>query len=310
MGVYSSTPLSGVSVHTGVGVIVCSCERVVSGTSNQRTSKGKGSTLFCVVIVLFGADRNKKLLPTRIRDTIMKRQVLLLAALLLLSASVFAQDIIITRDAQRIESKIKEVSPTEIRYLFWDDQDGPVFVLPTSDIVTVIYQNGRVQVFNHDKPAAANEETKSPSDTTDVSGGVIELSGSRLAPFFILKQGDKETTMNGSELIKFLNTACPAAYNEYIKGFRIYAGGYIMVCCGLGLVIAGALCMDSSVTAGACLLGTGCAASIASVAMAYTGKHKAVNSYKIYNVQCQKQVTTLSLNGQISQDGIGLALRF
>lgn len=184
-GCVSHTPLSGVSVHTGVGVIVCSCERVVSGTSNQRTGKGKGSTLFCVVTVLFGADRNKKLLPTRIRDTVMKRQVLLLTALLWLSASVFAQDIIITRDAQRIESKIKEVSPTEIRYLFWDDQDGPVFVLPTSDIVTVIYQNGRVQVFNHDKPAAANEETKSPSDTTDVSGGVIELSGSRLAPSFI-----------------------------------------------------------------------------------------------------------------------------
>ena len=60
MGVYYVHHF-GVYLHTGVGVIVCSCERVISGTSNQRMSKDKGSTLvFMYGLVGTAARKNIK----------------------------------------------------------------------------------------------------------------------------------------------------------------------------------------------------------------------------------------------------------
>lgn len=76
---------------------------------------------------------------------------------LVLSMLGFAQDIIITRDAKRIESKIQEVSLTEVRYQTWDNLDGPVFVLPTSEISVITFQNGTVKVFDSAKSSIVNE---------------------------------------------------------------------------------------------------------------------------------------------------------
>ncbi len=246
----------------------------------------------------------------------MKRLSLLLACIMV-SLLTFAQDIIITRDAQRIEGKIKEVSPTEIRYLYWDNQDGPVFVLPTAEIATITYQNGKVQVFNNDQPKQMSHEATLVVDTTNLADttqqsddGMIRMSGSRLAPFYILKQDGKETTMDGSELVKFFNTACPEAYNEYIKGVKLYWGGYFLMCGSLGLLVTSLLYIDSGIALWGSLLAASCILDIASITMAYTGKQKARDSYKIYNAQCSKRATTLSLSTQVSQNGIGLALRF
>jgi len=69
----------------------------------------------------------------------------------------FAQDIIITRDAKRIECKIQEVSLAEVRYQIWDNLDGPVFVLPTSEISVITFQNGTVKVFDSAKSSTVNE---------------------------------------------------------------------------------------------------------------------------------------------------------
>ena len=56
----------------------------------------------------------------------------------------FAQDIIITSDAQKIEAKIMEVSKAEIKYKEWDNLEGPLFVMATSEISSVIYSNEKV----------------------------------------------------------------------------------------------------------------------------------------------------------------------
>ena len=69
----------------------------------------------------------------------------------------FCQDVIITKDAKRIECTISEVSSTEVRYKLWDNQQGPTFVLQTTEISSIIFQNGSVQVF--DTPQQAPEQT-------------------------------------------------------------------------------------------------------------------------------------------------------
>lgn len=64
------------------------------------------------------------------------------------TATLFAQDIIVTKDAKKIDAKILEVSKTEIKYKESDNLEGPLFILPVEDIVTIIYANGKVVLYN------------------------------------------------------------------------------------------------------------------------------------------------------------------
>lgn len=70
-----------------------------------------------------------------------------LCLLLVFTIGIIANDVIITRDEKRIEAQIIEVSTSEIKYRDADNLQGPIFVLATNDISTIIYANGKVQVF-------------------------------------------------------------------------------------------------------------------------------------------------------------------
>lgn len=97
------------------------------------------------------------------------KRLILLSVVLFTVVLLHAQDIIITMDAQKIEAKIYEVSKTEIRYKKKNNMDGPMFVLPTSDISSIIYANGEVTVYNKVEEAAKPEtpvETSTASTTT------------------------------------------------------------------------------------------------------------------------------------------------
>lgn len=74
----------------------------------------------------------------------------------MLSSSIWAQDIIVTTDAKKIEAKITEVSKSEIKYKEFDYQDGPTFTLSVEEINSIIYANGKVTLYNQEK---ANEES-------------------------------------------------------------------------------------------------------------------------------------------------------
>lgn len=77
----------------------------------------------------------------------MKKLFFLLTALVA-SVCAFAQDVIVTKDAKKIEAKIIEVSKSEIKYKEFDYQDGPTFILSTDEIATITYGNGKVVVYN------------------------------------------------------------------------------------------------------------------------------------------------------------------
>ena len=91
----------------------------------------------------------------------MKEKSLLLVLILLISALSFAQDVIITSEAQKITAKILEVSKYEIKYKEFDNIDGPTFILETADINTIIYANGKVFFFK------ANENAQIPTEKTE-----------------------------------------------------------------------------------------------------------------------------------------------
>jgi hypothetical protein len=87
-------------------------------------------------------------------------------AILIFAFGVFsaaAQDLIVLRDGNMIEAKVEEISPTEIRYRRFDNLNGPMIVINKSDVFSIRYQNGAVEVINSAPPA--NQQAPSANQT-------------------------------------------------------------------------------------------------------------------------------------------------
>jgi hypothetical protein len=98
---------------------------------------------------------------------------------ILMGTTLFAQDVIVTADAKKIEAKILEVSKTEIKYKEHDNPDGPTFVLGTNEISSIIYANGKVVLYEASTPAAsqgvqAEHVSENVTTITLLSGYVLK----------------------------------------------------------------------------------------------------------------------------------------
>ena len=109
----------------------------VTRTSHQI---GVSSTLLFVITRLNGA-RSTNLM-------IMKKLIVMLLCGVLLPGTLLAQDLITKKDGTNITAKILEVSPNAIKYKDWSNLDGPTFILRTSDVLIVRYENGQNQLFD------------------------------------------------------------------------------------------------------------------------------------------------------------------
>ena len=58
-----------------------------------------------------------------------------------------AYDVITLRNGNQIKAKNTEVNIDNVRYINFDNPDGPVYTIRKSDIVTILYQNGMVDTF-------------------------------------------------------------------------------------------------------------------------------------------------------------------
>jgi hypothetical protein len=75
-------------------------------------------------------------MKTTIKNT---RQLILVAAVLICN-KINAQDIIVTKSNQTLKVKVIEVGTTEIKYKFFDAQDGPLISIKKNDIKTLKIQ--------------------------------------------------------------------------------------------------------------------------------------------------------------------------
>lgn len=218
----------------------------------------------------------------------MKNFIMLLLPLTL-PVMAYSQDIIITKKTEKIEAKIVEVSSNEIKYKKLNNLEGPTFILSSSEIVTVIYENGEVQVFE-DSPLPKNIE-----QATIVADKHIIRSGNS---YFL-----GGVTMRGNTYKEFLNKNCLAAYKEYKKGENMANWGWALLGVGLGLDIGFSWWLPYVwVPALACEI-----ACIPTLIVGYNKMHK---SAEIYNSSCVKQQPQAYWSVNASQNGLGLAFNF
>ena len=82
------------------------------------------------------------------------RQIILTLLSLLVITPLFAQDMIVRRDGTIIQSKVMEVSSSEIKYKKASNPDGPLYTLKLSEILSINYQNGEVERYDNIKEDA------------------------------------------------------------------------------------------------------------------------------------------------------------
>ena len=73
---------------------------------------------------------------------------LLVFLLLLCSASVSAQDVIVKKDGSTIVCRVIEVKGTEIVYKKWGDQNGSNYVMEKSAASAINYESGKRENFS------------------------------------------------------------------------------------------------------------------------------------------------------------------
>ncbi len=83
----------------------------------------------------------------------MKKNMLLLLAVLCIAVTADAQDLIVKTDATKIEAKVLEISTDAVRYKRFSNPDGPTYVLPVTEIHYIQYPNGEKEYYTRTIPA-------------------------------------------------------------------------------------------------------------------------------------------------------------
>ena len=157
------------------------------------------------------------------------KKLSLLIVLLCVSFVTIAQDVIVKKDGSTIQSKGMEINETEIKYKKWSNQDGPLYSISRSEIMSISYENGEVEKFS-----------ENPNDTSDYNNH--EQSQSHFKGAMNPKGTLGYLAINGYKLSdeQVQNLVDPQSYQLYRKAKRQKNAGLILVCIGLASATVGA----------------------------------------------------------------------
>lgn len=220
----------------------------------------------------------------------MKKILSLFVIIVGMASFASAQDIITTVDSQEIKAKILEISSTQVKYVDFNYQDGPVYVFNADEIASITLANGEVKTFAKKE----NPESLSVSNSTITQNPYVLRTGNRY-----YYNGEE---MRGEVYANFLKNNCADAYRLYQHGKSVSTAGWILLGVGVGLDIGFAWWLPYSGYIGlACEI-----ACIPTLIVGYTQMHR---SAEIYNTACiVNSQAYWSINA--SQNGIGIALNF
>ena len=229
----------------------------------------------------------------------MRKIYLLLGVCLMAIVELNAQDIIVTKNAERVESKILEVSKSEVRYKKWSDVEGPTFVLPTEDISTIMYQSGEIEVF--DSKESMSPHKMSLSEQNEL---LVKVGGK------YMYQGK---TMNRKEYMSFLKDNCPVAYRQCHNG-GVRAGIGAM-CIGLGVVCdvaaIASLCTGDGEEGFNVLFVSSLLLDAVGIPLVITGAVSAKRSVTTFNKMChQKEKSQANYKLNFAPNGVSFAVNF
>jgi len=85
------------------------------------------------------------------KKLIYMKKIIVVLTLLLFSSISFAQDVLTKKTGEDIQSKVLEVTATEIKYKKFDNLNGPLIIVLKSEVLMIRYENGTKDVFTDEK---------------------------------------------------------------------------------------------------------------------------------------------------------------
>ncbi|MBP7807712.1 MAG: hypothetical protein KA163_00330 [Bacteroidia bacterium] len=80
----------------------------------------------------------------------MKRILIIL--FLTTGVKIFSQDQLFKKDNSKLEVKVLEVTPDEVKYKLKNNANGPLYIVRKSDVALIIYENGTHETYPDAKP--------------------------------------------------------------------------------------------------------------------------------------------------------------
>lgn len=221
---------------------------------------------------------------------------ILLFFVLCFSVSIFADDIIITKKSEKISAVILEINVDNVRFKKSDNPTGPIYTLLKSEIASILYANGSVEVFD--------ESMERDKMNNEVSQSLISYSN---RSFY------KGTyPISREEYLELVKITCPPAYEQYIKGTEARNIGLALWISGIVIGIGGELPLlltGNYIEAG--VVGTiSFAFTVVGIPLHVAGNSNRKKSVVTYNLNCIAKQSDVRLDLTSSSNGIGLALNF
>ena len=130
------------------------------------------------------------------------KKLSLLVVLFCASLMTMAQDVIVKKDGTTIQSKVMEISGTEIKYKKWSNQDGPMYSISRNEVNSINYQNGEVELIT--SGTNANQSSWSTNGRMERDGRNLTLNGRELTDEEVLSlvgQENYETYLSARKQI-------------------------------------------------------------------------------------------------------------
>lgn len=143
------------------------------------------------------------------------KKLSLLVVLFCTSLMVMAQDVIVKKDGSTIQSKVMEISGTEIKYKKWSNQEGPLYSITRDEVYSINYQNGEVEMISSEL-GEKQMEKQNANQSLLPTNGKMERKGRNL-------------TLNGRELPdeEILSLVGPENYETYLSARKQISVGNV-----------------------------------------------------------------------------------
>jgi len=253
------------------------------------------------------------------------RQLFLSMCLMVFTFACFAQDVIVTRDSKKIEARVTEISVDMVKYRMFDNLDGPVYSLPKSNIVSIVFQNGLVETFDQATPTTTTPATNAQATTTPTTNAPTTTAArpQTTAVATSTQRSSAYTTaprrLTTAETLSEMQFNYPRLYSQWRAGQRMKGVGWGLTGVGIGSMVLGIAIGvsgeengdDDQSEAGAVITAAGICLTTAGITVLAIGAGKRRRAIRAFNNQyySMEQVTP-QFQLKVAPNSVGLAYVF
>ena len=253
------------------------------------------------------------------------KRLLTIFCLSTILCNLSATNVITTRASERIDAIVLDISDTVVKYKLANNSSGPTYEMPISEVYSISYQSGKVQIFKEVSSGLIVCETHYHNTSVETPGVILTNSVKFIPGQMISKLPNSykygDVQMDNSNYVLFLDRNCPEAAEVYKKGITNLQWGITLTSTSAGFLLGlGVLeiifAINGNADAGG-LFALGFCAPVAlctaiGVPLWVKGNKQIKRSLDIFNSQCVQieEENSLSLSLNASQNGIGVALNF